>query len=81
MAFSWIAVVLGFTAPGHASIRYWLFVAAHGLNCGGFVLAAWGDAAEKRPFSATRLVYLVFTEFAFAVLGPIAMGAAAATMR
>lgn len=80
MVLAWVAVYFGFTAPGHASIRYWLFVTAHGLNVGGFALAAVADAGAKRRFSSERLVYVLIVELFLMIVGPIAMSAASATL-
>jgi len=81
MALAWVPVVLAYYAPGGPSIRYWLFVAAHGLNVGGAFLTAIADALAKRRFSTARAGFALFTEFLFLVSGPIFMSAAAAAMR
>ena len=80
MTLVWVAVVLAFIAPGHASIRYWLFVSGHMLNLGGYALATTADALAKRPFSVVRLVYVLFAEVLLAISGPIAISAASATL-
>jgi hypothetical protein len=79
MTLAWMAVVLAAIAPGHALIRYWLFVVAHLLNAGGFLLAAVSDALVRRPFSTVRLAYAIIVGLLFLIIGPVFMSAAAAS--
>ena len=70
-------VTLSFDAPGSASLRYWMFVAAHTLLWAGFVIAAVADKVAHRPFSYGRLAYAAGVGILYVVLGPVVMAAAA----
>ena len=81
MVIAWVPVVLACNAPGPASIRYGLFIAAHALNIGGFVLTAVSERVSGRGISTVRFAYVLVVEFALAILGPVLMGAASATWK
>lgn len=72
---AWVPLVVAFSSPGPADVWYSLFVVAHGLNLGGFVVGAVGDALAKRRFAADRLALVVIAEIVFAILGPVVMSA------
>jgi hypothetical protein len=71
-------VVLAFNAPGMASVRYDLFVLAHGCLYTGYLTIAIGDALAHRRFSSKTFTLAIVWWFLLVTLGPVAMSAAAA---
>jgi len=79
MILAWLPALLAFVAPGHAEIRYFLFLAAHALNVAGYLASAVADKQLHLGLSKERLVYAALAELAFFCLCPIVMSAAAAS--
>lgn len=79
MLLAWGLVVMSFDAPGTASLRYDLIVAAHLMNAGGYLLIAINNARSRLPFNAPLLLLALLVEVVFFVLGPVVMSAAHAS--
>ncbi len=81
MLLAWVLIALSFNAPGNASMRYALFVAAHVMNLVGYLLIAIANSRSRVPFNAPLLLLAILAEFVLAILGPVVMSAAAAAAR